>query len=121
MDNWITDWPISPKFPLLTRGNAGEVLPDPCSPLGWTLVMERRRWPALVGGVCTATWSTVAGCNANSTEAKHSRLVLAMLDPLAALEIVRQRARSVLESCDGDLREDATVVSSNVRNTFPKR
>lgn len=36
-DRWITDWPINPKFPLLTRANAGEVLPDPCSPLGWTL------------------------------------------------------------------------------------
>jgi pyruvate,water dikinase len=40
MDRWITDWPISPRFPLLTRANAGEVLPDPCSPLGWTLVWE---------------------------------------------------------------------------------
>ena len=36
-DRWITDWPINPRFPLLTRANAGEVLPDPCSPLGWTL------------------------------------------------------------------------------------
>ena len=36
----MTDCPINPKFPLLTRANAGEVLPDPCSPLGWTLVME---------------------------------------------------------------------------------
>lgn len=40
MDRWITDWHISPKYPLLTRANAGEVLPDPCSPLGWTLVWE---------------------------------------------------------------------------------
>jgi pyruvate,water dikinase len=36
-DRWITDWPINPRFPLLTRANAGEVLPDPVSPLGWTL------------------------------------------------------------------------------------
>jgi len=36
-DRWLTDWPINPRFPLLTRANAGEVLPDPCSPLGWTL------------------------------------------------------------------------------------
>ncbi|MEX0847278.1 MAG: PEP-utilizing enzyme [Ilumatobacteraceae bacterium] len=39
-DHWITDWPIDPQFPLLTRANAGEVLPDPCSPLGWTLTWE---------------------------------------------------------------------------------
>ena len=39
-DHWITDWPIDPTFPLLTRANAGEVLPDPCSPLGWTLTWE---------------------------------------------------------------------------------
>jgi rifampicin phosphotransferase len=37
---WITDWDINPRFPLFTRANAGEVLPDPCSPLGWTLVFE---------------------------------------------------------------------------------
>jgi pyruvate,water dikinase len=36
-DRWITDWDINPKYPLFTRANAGEVLPDPCSPLGWTL------------------------------------------------------------------------------------
>ncbi len=40
MNRWITDWEINPRFPLLTRANAGEVLPDPCSPLGWTLVWE---------------------------------------------------------------------------------
>ena len=39
-DRWITDWPISERFPLLTRANAGEVLPDPCSPLGWTLTWD---------------------------------------------------------------------------------
>jgi pyruvate,water dikinase len=39
-DRWITDWAISPRFPLLTRANAGEVLPDPVSPLGWTLTWE---------------------------------------------------------------------------------
>ena len=36
-DRWITDWDINPRYPLFTRANAGEVLPDPCSPLGWTL------------------------------------------------------------------------------------
>ena len=39
-DRWITDWEPSTKFPLYTRANAGEVLPDPGSPLGWTLVWE---------------------------------------------------------------------------------
>ena len=28
-------------MPFYTRANAGEVLPDPASPLGWTLVFER--------------------------------------------------------------------------------
>lgn len=41
LDRWITDWPINPRFPLFTRANAGEVLPDPASPLGWTLVWEQ--------------------------------------------------------------------------------
>ncbi len=39
-DRWITDWTPSPKFPVYTRANAGEVLPDPASPLGWTMVWE---------------------------------------------------------------------------------
>jgi pyruvate,water dikinase len=37
---WITDWEPSPKLPVYTRANAGEVLPDPASPLAWTLVWE---------------------------------------------------------------------------------
>jgi pyruvate,water dikinase len=36
-DRWFIDWDINPQYPLLTRANAGEVLPDPVSPLGWTL------------------------------------------------------------------------------------
>jgi pyruvate,water dikinase len=39
-DRWITDWDINPAFPLFTRANAGEVLPDPNSPLSQTLVWE---------------------------------------------------------------------------------
>jgi rifampicin phosphotransferase len=35
-DRWITDWPTSQRFPHYTRANAGEVLADPVSPLGWT-------------------------------------------------------------------------------------
>ena len=45
-DRWITDWPINPRFPLFTRANAGEVLPNPASPLGWGLVWE----PAVLPG-----------------------------------------------------------------------
>lgn len=39
-DRWITDWTPDPRLPVYTRANAGEVLPDPASPLGWTLVWE---------------------------------------------------------------------------------
>ena len=35
-DRWITDWPASTRFPHYPRANAGEVLADPVSPLGWT-------------------------------------------------------------------------------------
>jgi pyruvate,water dikinase len=40
VDRWITDWEPSPRYPLYTRANAGEVLPEPASPLGWSLVFE---------------------------------------------------------------------------------
>lgn len=40
MDRWITDSQRWERLPYYTRANAGEVLPDPCSPLGWTLVFE---------------------------------------------------------------------------------
>lgn len=39
-DHWLTDWEPSRKFPVYTRANAGEVLPDPCSPLCWTVAWE---------------------------------------------------------------------------------
>lgn len=39
-DRWITDWTPSARFPVYTRANAGEVLPDPCSPLCWTVAWE---------------------------------------------------------------------------------
>ncbi len=35
-DGYLTDWPISKRFPHYTRANAGEVMGDPVSPLGWT-------------------------------------------------------------------------------------
>ena len=37
-DRWITDRVPSKVFPAYTRGNAGEVLPDPVSPLGWSFL-----------------------------------------------------------------------------------
>ena len=39
-DRWITDWLCGPRFPLLTRANAGEVMPEPGSPLAMSLVWE---------------------------------------------------------------------------------
>lgn len=41
MDKWICDWDRDARLPFYTRANAGEVLPDPASPLGWTLVFEQ--------------------------------------------------------------------------------
>ncbi|KAB2340373.1 PEP-utilizing enzyme [Actinomadura rudentiformis] len=40
-DSFVTDWRVSERLPHYTRANAGEVLPDPASPLGWTLVFEQ--------------------------------------------------------------------------------
>ncbi|MGY1616091.1 PEP-utilizing enzyme [Geodermatophilus sp. SYSU D00691] len=40
-ERWITDSERWDRLPYYTRANAGEVLPDPCSPLGWTLVFEQ--------------------------------------------------------------------------------
>jgi pyruvate,water dikinase len=40
-DRWITDWDPSPRWPHYTRANAGEVLPTPASPLGWTFTWEK--------------------------------------------------------------------------------
>ena len=40
-DRWITDSVRWERLPYYTRANAGEVLPDPASPLGWTLVFEQ--------------------------------------------------------------------------------
>ena len=40
MQRWITDTEPSARFPLYTRANAGEVLPEPVSPLAWSLVWE---------------------------------------------------------------------------------
>jgi pyruvate,water dikinase len=39
-DRWITDRVPSTVFPHYTRANAGEVLPDPVTPLSWTFLWE---------------------------------------------------------------------------------
>jgi pyruvate,water dikinase len=39
-DGFLTDWPTSERFPHYTRANAGEVMGDPVSPLGWTFGWE---------------------------------------------------------------------------------
>ena len=43
VDRWITDHQVSSRYPLYTRANAGEVLPDPASPLGWSTVWEANK------------------------------------------------------------------------------
>jgi rifampicin phosphotransferase len=50
-DHWLTDWPRSPRMPFYTRANGGEVLPDPASPLGWTLVFEKGLLPGWLRGL----------------------------------------------------------------------
>ncbi len=45
-DRWITDTTPTERFPNYTRGNAGEVLADPVSPLGWSFCCE----PGMVVG-----------------------------------------------------------------------
>ncbi len=46
-DTWICDRTPTDRFPDYTRGNAGEVMADPVSPLGWTFAFE----PGMVMGV----------------------------------------------------------------------
>ena len=50
-ERWLTDWDRSDRMPFYTRANAGEVLPDPASPLGWTLVFEEGLLPGWLGGL----------------------------------------------------------------------
>ena len=45
-DRWIYDRVPTERFPNYTRGNAGEVLADPVSPIGWTFCCE----PGMVRG-----------------------------------------------------------------------
>jgi pyruvate,water dikinase len=50
-DRWLIDWERSERMPFYTRANAGEVLPDPASPLGWTLVFEKGLLPGWLRGL----------------------------------------------------------------------
>ncbi len=45
-DRWIYDRVPTERFPNYTRGNAGEVMADPVSPIGWTFCCE----PGMVRG-----------------------------------------------------------------------
>ena len=47
---WITDSPVSTRFPFYTRANSGEIAPYPMSPLGWTVVWEHGTNPGYVAG-----------------------------------------------------------------------
>ena len=49
-DSWIIDWTRDTRLPYYTRANAGEVLPDPVSPLGWTLGFEEGLLPGWLRG-----------------------------------------------------------------------
>jgi phosphohistidine swiveling domain-containing protein len=49
-ERWITDSPVSERFPFYTRANSGEIAPFPMSPLGWTLAWEHGTNPGYVDG-----------------------------------------------------------------------
>ena len=38
-DGWVSDSPMSEKYPIYTRGNVGEVFPDPVAPLSSTMAL----------------------------------------------------------------------------------
>ena len=69
-DRWITDWVPSAKYPVYTRANAGEVLPDPCSPLGWTVVWE----PGVIMGWRDSQISA-GTCNEDEVDRRHPEVV----------------------------------------------
>jgi phosphohistidine swiveling domain-containing protein len=50
IDSWIVDWKRDDVLPYYTRANAGEVLPEPASPLGWTLTFEQGLLPGWFRG-----------------------------------------------------------------------
>jgi phosphohistidine swiveling domain-containing protein len=48
---WLTDWVPSRRWPHYTRANAGEVLPEATTPLGWTYGWEKAMLPGWVDGL----------------------------------------------------------------------
>lgn len=50
VESWIVDWQRDERLPYYTRANAGEVLPEPASPLGWSLVFEEGLLPGWYRG-----------------------------------------------------------------------
>jgi rifampicin phosphotransferase len=50
VDSWLVDWTRHERLPFYTRANVGEVLPDPASPLGWSLVFEEGLLPGWYRG-----------------------------------------------------------------------
>jgi len=70
VERWITDWNPSPRFPLYTRANAGEVLPDPCSPLCWTVAFE----PGILMGWRDSQISA-GTCEENEVDSRHPEVV----------------------------------------------
>lgn len=50
VDSWLVDWTRHERLPYYTRANAGEVLPDPASPMGWSLVFEEGLLPGWYRG-----------------------------------------------------------------------
>jgi len=68
MTGWMTDTPASKRFPVYTRSNASDVLPDPISPLGATLswapgVMEGWRDGNVNNGAFEMSELTAEGLN----------------------------------------------------------
>ena len=69
-ERWITDWEPSPRFPVYTRANAGEVLPDPCSPLCWTVAWE----PGILAGWRDSQISA-GTCEESEVDSEHPEVV----------------------------------------------
>ena len=68
MTKWLTDTPASARFPVYTRSNASDVLPDPISPLAATLswrpgVMEGWRDGNVNNGAFSMAELTAEGIN----------------------------------------------------------
>ncbi len=61
-DRWLVDWERSERMPFYTRANAGEVLPDPASPLGWTLVSRKGCCPGGCAGWSNSASTARASC-----------------------------------------------------------